>query len=96
MSDSGGCADVSVEKAAKQAGIVVRALSRMYVAAAPRQGLLLGFSGYPRQVIAPALMRFALKACSYNSTTEWFVSVDAMRAWSSSGGFISYIRLAQA
>jgi GntR family transcriptional regulator/MocR family aminotransferase len=33
---SGGCADVSVEKAAKQ-GIVVRALSRMYVAAAPRQ-----------------------------------------------------------
>ena len=56
---SGGCADVSVEKAAKQAGIVVRALSRMYVAAAPRQGLLLGFSGYPKQVIAPAVMRLA-------------------------------------
>jgi GntR family transcriptional regulator/MocR family aminotransferase len=56
---SEGCTDVAFEKAAKQAGIVVRALSRTYVAAAPRQGLLLGFSGYPKQVIAPAVMRLA-------------------------------------
>ena len=51
--------DVSVEQAALRAGVVVRAVSRLYVGAAPRSGLMLGFSGYPRGVILPAVTRLA-------------------------------------
>jgi GntR family transcriptional regulator / MocR family aminotransferase len=49
-----GYSDVGVEQAAKQRGVLVRALSTMYAAAPPRHGLMLGFSGYSKQVIAPA------------------------------------------
>jgi GntR family transcriptional regulator / MocR family aminotransferase len=51
--------DIAVETAAQQAGIVVRAISRFYRAASPRPGLMLGFSGFPRQLIVPAAARFA-------------------------------------
>ena len=52
-------ADTAIESAAKRVGIVVRAISRFYRTAAPRAGLMLGFSGFPRQVIIPAAARLA-------------------------------------
>src|SRR6516225_2190773 len=52
-----GSSDLAVEAAARQAGIVVRAISRFYRAARPRPGLMLGFSGFPRQLIVPAAAR---------------------------------------
>jgi DNA-binding transcriptional MocR family regulator len=51
--------DTAVERAALADGVVVRALSRLYVRARPRQGLLLGFSGYPAATIAGAAGRLA-------------------------------------
>jgi GntR family transcriptional regulator/MocR family aminotransferase len=54
-----GSSDVEIEAAAQRAGIVVRAISRFYRAARPRSGLLLGFSGFPRQLIVPAAARLA-------------------------------------
>jgi GntR family transcriptional regulator / MocR family aminotransferase len=54
-----GLSDVALEAALRQRGIIVRALSRMYLKAPPRQGFLLGFTGFPRQVIAPALAQLA-------------------------------------
>jgi len=54
-----GSPDVAVEAAALRAGIVVRAISRFYRAARPRPGLMLGFSGFPRQLIVPAAARLA-------------------------------------
>src|SRR5215470_15565037 len=54
-----GISDLAVEAAAQRAGIVVRAISRFYRAASPRPGLMLGFSGFPRQLIVPAAARLA-------------------------------------
>jgi GntR family transcriptional regulator/MocR family aminotransferase len=54
-----GSSDIAVEAAALRAGIVVRAISRFYRAARPRPGLMLGFSGFPRQLIVPAAARLA-------------------------------------
>jgi GntR family transcriptional regulator/MocR family aminotransferase len=54
-----GLSDVAIERAGRQHGVVVRAMSRFYVAAAPRSALVLGFSGYPRQTIIPAVERLA-------------------------------------
>ena len=51
--------DVEVESGALRAGIVVRAISRFYRGTAPRSGLMLGFSGFPRQRIIPAAARLA-------------------------------------
>jgi GntR family transcriptional regulator/MocR family aminotransferase len=56
---TGGAADTEIEAAAQQAGIVVRAISRFYRTATPRAGLMLGFSGFPRQLIVPAAARLA-------------------------------------
>ena len=56
---SGGVSDTAVEAAAREAGIVVRAVSRFYRAAPPRAGLMLGFSGFPRPLIVPAAARLA-------------------------------------
>jgi GntR family transcriptional regulator/MocR family aminotransferase len=55
-----GMSDTAVEQAALADGVVVRALSRLYVKARPRQGLLLGFSGYPASTIAGAAGRLAV------------------------------------
>jgi GntR family transcriptional regulator / MocR family aminotransferase len=54
-----GSSDIDIEAAAQRAGIVVRAISRFYRAARPRSGLMLGFSGFPRQLIVPAAARLA-------------------------------------
>ena len=54
-----GLSDTAIEAAAGQAGIVVRAISRFYRAAHPRPGLMLGFSGFPRQSIVPSAARLA-------------------------------------
>ena len=51
--------DIAIEAAALRAGIVVRAISRFYRTARPRPGLMLGFSGFPRQLIVPAAARLA-------------------------------------
>jgi GntR family transcriptional regulator/MocR family aminotransferase len=54
-----GSSDTAVEASARRAGIVVRAISRFYRKAQPRAGLMLGFSGFPRQAIVPAAARLA-------------------------------------
>jgi len=54
-----GLSDVRIEREARQSGVIVRAMSPLYVAAPARPGLMLGFSGYPRAMIAPAVARLA-------------------------------------
>jgi GntR family transcriptional regulator/MocR family aminotransferase len=54
-----GLSDVTIERAAREHGVIVRAMSRLYVEAPVRSALMLGFSGYPRQIIAPAIARLA-------------------------------------
>ena len=54
-----GLADVTIERAARDHGVIVRAMSRMHIAAPPRSALVLGFSGYPRKMIVPAVTRLA-------------------------------------
>ena len=54
-----GLLDTAVERAALEHDVVVRALSQLYVKARPRQGLLLGFSGYPASAISSAAGRLA-------------------------------------
>jgi GntR family transcriptional regulator / MocR family aminotransferase len=54
-----GLSDVTVERAAREHGVIVVAMSRLYVEAPVRSALMLGFSGYPRQIIAPAIARLA-------------------------------------
>lgn len=53
----GDISDVELGAAAKRAGIVLRAASPFYHSVSPRQGLMLGFSGFPRQLIVPAAAR---------------------------------------
>jgi GntR family transcriptional regulator / MocR family aminotransferase len=54
-----GLSDVTIERAAREQGVIVRAMSRLYVEAPSRSALLLGFSGHSRQTIAPAIARLA-------------------------------------
>src|SRR4051812_33543635 len=54
-----GLSDVAIERAGRQHGVIVWAMSRLHVAAAPRSALVLGFSGYPRHTIIPAVERLA-------------------------------------
>ena len=54
-----GLSDVAIERGARQQGVVVRAMSRLYVEAPAQSALILGFSGHPRQIIAPAVARLA-------------------------------------
>jgi GntR family transcriptional regulator / MocR family aminotransferase len=55
----GGLSDLNIEAAAQSEGIMVRAISRFYRRARPRAGLMLGFSGFPRQLIVPAAAKLA-------------------------------------
>jgi GntR family transcriptional regulator / MocR family aminotransferase len=55
-----GLSDTAIERRASDHGVVVRAMSRLYVAAPPRSALVLGFSGYPRRMIHPAVARLAM------------------------------------
>jgi GntR family transcriptional regulator / MocR family aminotransferase len=54
-----GLSDIAIEQAAREHGVVVRAMSRLYVEAPKQSALILGFSGYPHQIIAPAIARLA-------------------------------------
>jgi GntR family transcriptional regulator / MocR family aminotransferase len=54
-----GSSNIAVEAMAERAGVVVRAISRFYRAVPPRPGLMLGFSGFPRQLIVPSAARLA-------------------------------------
>jgi GntR family transcriptional regulator/MocR family aminotransferase len=54
-----GLNDVAIERAARDHGVIVRAMSRLYAAAPPRSALVIGFSGYPREIIPPAVTRLA-------------------------------------
>jgi GntR family transcriptional regulator/MocR family aminotransferase len=54
-----GLSDVVIERTAREKGIIIRSLSRMYVEARRKSGLMLGFSGFPRQTIGPAVIRLA-------------------------------------
>jgi GntR family transcriptional regulator/MocR family aminotransferase len=54
-----GLSDTAIERAGRQHGVVVRPMSRLYLAAPPRSALVLGFSGHARQTIAPAVERLA-------------------------------------
>ncbi|MBR1272873.1 PLP-dependent aminotransferase family protein [Bradyrhizobium sp. AUGA SZCCT0222] len=54
-----GLSDVGIERAAREHDVVVRAMSRLHIEAPPQSGLMLGFSGYPHQSIAPAIARLA-------------------------------------
>ena len=50
-----GFDDVALERAARAEGVTCRALSRLYLQAPPRPGLMLGFTGFrPEQLHAPA------------------------------------------
>jgi GntR family transcriptional regulator/MocR family aminotransferase len=40
-----GISDTAMERSAREAGVIVRATSRMHVKASPRSGLMLGFCG---------------------------------------------------
>lgn len=54
-----GVSDVAVQAAAAERGLVARAISRLYHHVPPRSGLMLGFSGYPPDTMAPAVARLA-------------------------------------
>lgn len=54
-----GATDIAIQNIARQHGIVVQAISRFYRSAPAEQALMLGFSGYPRQLIVPAAARLA-------------------------------------
>lgn len=54
-----GLSDTAIARAALDHDVVVRPLSRLYVRAKLRQGLLLGFSGYPASSIARAAGQLA-------------------------------------
>ncbi|WP_309646638.1 PLP-dependent aminotransferase family protein [Phenylobacterium sp.] len=54
-----GRSDLEVEAAAAEAGLYVRAISRLYRQVAPRQGLMLGFSGFPARLMAGGVARLA-------------------------------------
>ena len=52
-----GTSDRAVERAARQSGLVARAISPLYHDAPSRSGLLLGFSGFEAAGVAPAVKR---------------------------------------
>jgi GntR family transcriptional regulator/MocR family aminotransferase len=55
----GNGSDLEVEAAAARGGVSVRAISRLYRQAQPRQGLMLGFSGFPERMMAAGVARLA-------------------------------------
>lgn len=54
-----GAGDLAAEAAAHAGGLTVRAISRLYRRAAPQQGLMLGFSGFPARVMAGGVAKLA-------------------------------------
>ncbi len=68
-----GRSDVALEQAARESGIVVRAMSPLYMKAPPRSALMLGFSGYPPRRLAHAAAKLAavLRSQSKLSGKRW-------------------------
>jgi GntR family transcriptional regulator/MocR family aminotransferase len=54
-----GLPDLEVERVARQEGVIVRPMSPLYHLAPQRQALVLGFSGYSREAIPPAVTRLS-------------------------------------
>jgi GntR family transcriptional regulator/MocR family aminotransferase len=54
-----GISDLAIEQAARERGVAVRALGRAYLRAPRRSGLILGFTGHPRDAIERAARRLA-------------------------------------
>jgi GntR family transcriptional regulator/MocR family aminotransferase len=54
-----GLSDVAIQRAAFGQRVVTRAMSELYLAAAPRSALMLGFSGHPPSSIPSAVARLA-------------------------------------
>jgi GntR family transcriptional regulator / MocR family aminotransferase len=65
-----GLSDRTIEQAGRQHGVIVRAMSRFYVAVAPRSALVLGFSGYPKPTIIPAVERLAQVIDSHSKSAR--------------------------
>jgi GntR family transcriptional regulator / MocR family aminotransferase len=65
-----GLKDAAIERSGRQHGVIVRAMSRLYIDAPPRSALVLGFSGHKRQTIMPAVERLAraVEAASKSSS----------------------------
>ena len=60
-----GVSDVAVAEAARESGVATRALSRTYLRASPRSGLILGFTGHPMRAIARAADRLSRIAAEH-------------------------------
>ncbi|MCJ8054438.1 PLP-dependent aminotransferase family protein [Shinella curvata] len=58
-------ADTEAVEIARQVGLGVRALSAMAVTHAPRQGLVIGFSGFAPEVLEAAARRFAVAIAGF-------------------------------
>jgi GntR family transcriptional regulator/MocR family aminotransferase len=54
-----GLCDLEAEAAAARVGVIARAASPLYRRAKPRSALVLGFSGFPPEAMAPAAQRLA-------------------------------------
>ena len=54
-----GRSDLEVESRAMAKGLLARAISPLYHAASPRQGLILGFTGFPAKVMDGGVARLA-------------------------------------
>jgi len=54
-----GRSDLEMEAHARAGGVVARAISRLYHAAQPRSGLMLGFTGFPVAAMDPGVARLA-------------------------------------
>ena len=57
--------DTDAVEIARKAGLGVRALSTMAVTETPRQGLVIGFSGFSPDILREAAMRFAASIADY-------------------------------
>ena len=54
-----GMSDLEAEALADAHNVTVQAISRLYLGGPPRQGLLLGFSGFPVRAMGPGVSRLA-------------------------------------
>jgi GntR family transcriptional regulator/MocR family aminotransferase len=64
-----GLDDVALARAGLARGVVVRPLSRFYVAAAPMSALMLGFTGYDMPSLQAGVDRLAAVLAGSNSTS---------------------------
>jgi len=65
-----GASDVGLEQAARRDGVAARALSRTYLRARRRPGLILGFTGYAPHAIAQAARRLGRTAAEHATSAS--------------------------